>query len=223
MKIIACGLKIVGKDHIQTQIDAVFEARKHTDMVIGFDMVNEEDFTPEIDFFLPQIYEAKAKAQAEGWEFKVYLHCGESNARSNNQLYDAILLDTKRIGHGFHLAYHPELQKIVKEKQMCIECCPVSNFLLGYVLDMRCHPARSFLHSGLPVSISPDDPGFMGYEGVTLDYVYAYLSWDLDIADLKKLCLNSIQYAAVSDKEKDELTQLFVYKWDRFLDYVLGK
>ena len=63
----------------------------------------------------------------------------------------------------------------------------------------------------------------MGYEGVTLDYVYAYLSWDLDIADLKKLCLNSIQYAAVSDKEKDELTQLFVYKWDRFLDYVLGK
>jgi adenosine deaminase len=33
--------------------------------------------------------------------FDVYLHCGESNLRSSNQLYDAILLDTKRIGHGF--------------------------------------------------------------------------------------------------------------------------
>lgn len=32
-------------------------------MVVGFDMVNEEDFTPEIDEFLPQIYEARAKAQ----------------------------------------------------------------------------------------------------------------------------------------------------------------
>ena len=63
----------------------------------------------------------------------------------------------------------------------------------------------------------------MGYEGVTLDYVYAYLSWDLDIADLKKLCLNSIQYATLDDLEKEELTKLFAYKWDRFLDYVLGR
>lgn len=107
MKIIACGLKILGKGHIQTQIDAVFEGRKYTNMIIGFDMVNEEDFTDPIDTFLPQIYEAKAKAKSEGWEFKVYLHCGETNSRSNQQLYDAILLDTKRIGHGFHLAYHP--------------------------------------------------------------------------------------------------------------------
>ena len=91
------------------QIDATFEAKKYTDMIIGFDMVNEEDFTPEVDFFMPQIYEAKAKAQAMGTTFDVYLHCGESNSRANNQLYDAILLDTKRIGHGFHLAYHPEL------------------------------------------------------------------------------------------------------------------
>lgn len=53
MKIIACGLKIIGKPHIQIQIDAVFAARKLTNMVIGFDMVNEEDFTPEIDFFMP--------------------------------------------------------------------------------------------------------------------------------------------------------------------------
>ena len=29
-------------------------------------MVNEEDFTPEVDFFMPQIYEAKAKAAAMG-------------------------------------------------------------------------------------------------------------------------------------------------------------
>mgnify|MGYP000279738257 CR=1 FL=1 len=52
MKIVCCGLKIVGKGHIQSQIDAVFESWKYTDMVIGFDMVNEEDFTPEVDHFL---------------------------------------------------------------------------------------------------------------------------------------------------------------------------
>ena len=88
---------------------------------------------------------------------------------------------------------------MVKAKEICLECCPVSNFVLGYVLDMRNHPARGFLHQGLPVSINSDDPGFMGYEGVTLDYLYAFLSWDLDIADLKKLCLNSLTYASISD------------------------
>ena len=54
MKIVACGLKVLGKDHIQTQIDACFEAPNYApDMVIGFDMVNEEDFTPELDEFMP--------------------------------------------------------------------------------------------------------------------------------------------------------------------------
>ena len=70
MKLIACGLKVLGKGHVQSQIDAVFESRKYSDMVVGFDMVNEEDFTPKIETFL-------------------------------DQLYDAILVDTKRIGHGF--------------------------------------------------------------------------------------------------------------------------
>ena len=62
MKIVTCGLKIVGQGHIQSQIDACFEAPKYSKMVVGFDMVNEEDFTPDIDHFVPQIYEAKAKA-----------------------------------------------------------------------------------------------------------------------------------------------------------------
>jgi adenosine deaminase len=41
------------------------------------------------------------------------------------------------------------------------------------------------LHDGIPVSISPDDPGFFDYEGVTLDWVYAFLGWELNLADLK--------------------------------------
>lgn len=146
-------------------------------MVVAFDMVCEEDFTPPIDEFLPQIMEAREKAARMGIEFPVLLHCGESNLKDHDQLYDAILLDTKRIGHGFHLAYHPELMKIVKEKDICIECCPISNFCLGYVLDLRYHPARSLMRDGLSVSISSDDPGFMGYHGVTLDYVFVFIAW----------------------------------------------
>ena len=46
------GLKIFGKDHIQNAIDSVIEADKFTNMVTGFDMVNEEDYNMRIDDFL---------------------------------------------------------------------------------------------------------------------------------------------------------------------------
>ena len=44
-----------------------------------------------------------------GDKFNLYLHAGESYSRNNTELYDAILLDCKRIGHGFNLAMHPNL------------------------------------------------------------------------------------------------------------------
>ena len=146
-------------------------------------MVNEEDFVPPVKEFAKEILEAREKDELEG--FPVVLHAGESCERRNDCLYDAICLGTKRIGHGFKLASHPHLLEIVKRDKICIECCPVSNLVLAYTLDLRTHPARSFLHQGIPVSISPDDPGFFGYEGVTLDYVYIFLAWELNLADLK--------------------------------------
>lgn len=60
-------------------------------------------------------------------------------------LYDAILLGSKRMGHGFNLIMHPHLTEIVKKEKICIECCPVSNYVLGYCKDFRLHPARAFL------------------------------------------------------------------------------
>lgn len=63
----------------------------------------------------------------------------------------------------------------------------------------------------------------MGYEGVALDYLYVFLAWDLDIADLKQLVLNSIKYASVTEQQKEKLLEFFRYKWSRFLDYVITK
>ena len=92
-------------------------------------MVNEEDYNLKTDEFLDQIYTAKMKL---GDRFKLYLHAGESYSRKNTELYDAILLGSLRIGHGWNLALHPKLVDIVKEKKICVECCPVSNKCLGY-------------------------------------------------------------------------------------------
>jgi adenosine deaminase len=82
------------------------------------------------------------------------------------------------------------------------------------------------LHAGLPVSISSDDPSLFQYQGVTLDYVYAFIAWELDLADLKQLALNSILYSSIDEEYKKEGSQFrkfFDYKWERFLDYIIGK
>ena len=63
----------------------------------------------------------------------------------------------------------------------------------------------------------------MGYEGVALDFLYVFLAWDLDIADLKQLVLNSIKYSSVSEDHKTKLYEFFRYKWSRFLDYIITK
>ena len=49
----------------------------------------------------------------------------------------------------------------------------------------------------------------MHYEGVTLDYTYVYLAWDLDIADLKQLALNTIKYTSADQSHKDKLMEDF--------------
>lgn len=63
------------------------------------------------------------------------------------------------------------------------------------------------IQQGLQITINSDDPGLFGYEGVTLDYVYAMGAWRLSLMDLKKLSMNGIKYSTIDDKLKDELME----------------
>ena len=63
------------------------------------------------------------------------------------------------------------------------------------------------IQQGLQITISSDDPGLFGYEGVTLDYVYAMGAWRLSLMDLKKLSMNGIKYSTIDDRLKEELME----------------
>lgn len=53
IKIIVCGLKLLGREHIQAMLDSIVERKdKGYKMIAGFDMVNEEDYWSPIDTFL---------------------------------------------------------------------------------------------------------------------------------------------------------------------------
>jgi adenosine deaminase CECR1 len=62
-------------------------------------MVNEEDVTPPILTFINEILDGKKKDKKHG--LPCYFHCGETHDPCNENVYDAILLNSKRLGHGF--------------------------------------------------------------------------------------------------------------------------
>lgn len=111
IKIIGTGLKILGHDHVKAAIKAMRDAMNVSKMLVGFDLVNEEDFNPPIKDFLGLLLE-----EARAGPLPLIFHAGESVDSANENLYDAVLMGTKRIGHGFNLALHPHLQELVKQK-----------------------------------------------------------------------------------------------------------
>lgn len=60
MKLIICGLKIVGKPHVRKMIQSLIEGHKYSNLIAGFDLANDEDFTPSILEYLTDILEGKS-------------------------------------------------------------------------------------------------------------------------------------------------------------------
>lgn len=86
------------------------------------------------------------------------LDTGGSRTPANSNLFDALLLNSKRIGHGFSLVKHPELSAKFREKKICIELCPTSNELLHLCRNIKEHPYPELLALGIPCTVNSDNP-----------------------------------------------------------------
>ncbi len=216
------GLRFFDQSVIEKEVLAAHEYRtKYPKWVRGFDLVAEEDNGHTTLFHAKQFLLLDSLKKATGIELPLYLHDGESNWASTANLYDAILLGTKRIGHGFNLFRFPYLIELVKEKDICVEISPLSNQVLGYIRDLRMHPASTFLRRGVNCVISSDDPLIFDYEGLSYDFWSVFLAWELDLASLKKLTRNSIEYAALTDVEKTKAMAIWEQRWAEFVEATL--
>lgn len=90
-----------------------------------------------------------------------------------------------------------ELHK--KGSPFALEICPISNQMLRYTPDLRMHPANLLLHKGVQCVLANDDPQIFGNSGLSYDFLSAFLSWDLDIWQIKQLIVNSVLYSSVPE------------------------
>lgn len=223
LKIIATGLKSYSHDiaddvkrieiakRLQSEIKDEFDKNNVENFIIGYDLVNEEDSSRRISDYSKYLEKYRSK------DFNLYLHAGESLAIKNYNLADAYLLKPKRVGHGYNLYMFPKLLEKYKAANIALEICPISNIRLGYVSDLRQHPMVEYMRRGIPVVIASDDPIFFENNALTDDWFAIILSFDLNIAEIKQLCLNSIVYSGTSKKEKAKLLSLWEYQWQIFV------
>jgi adenosine deaminase CECR1 len=220
LKIIYTWARAASPDSVSKKLQTALELRrKYPDFVVGFDIVNEEDRSHPLIDFLNSFLETMRAERASRVKLPYFLHAGESNRTENENLFDALLLNSKRIGHGLALIKHPLLLNLVRQRRIPIEVCPISNQVLGYIADLRNHPAVNWLRSGIPVTINPDDPGMMGYT-FSYDFYEAFMAWDLDLADLKQLAMNSLRYSSLDSTEKALAMRSWKVKWYTFVTWL---
>ncbi|MDW3648668.1 MAG: hypothetical protein R8P61_16495 [Bacteroidia bacterium] len=218
MSLIWANLRFLDKEFIEKDMFAALEAHKEDpDLIKGYDLVAEEDNGNPTLYHAAAFLKLKREIQNQKLDFNLYLHDGESSWMHVSNLYDAVLLGSKRIGHGFNLFRFPQLMKVVKEKDICIEVSPLSNQILGYVRDLRMHPASTYIRNGLEVVISSDDPQLFNYKGLSYDFWSAYMAWELDLATLRELCKNSIEHAALGPEEKAHAMKVWEHRWQNFV------
>ncbi|XP_013184044.2 adenosine deaminase 2-like [Amyelois transitella] len=214
-KLIYAPLRLVDRATIRGKLEIAKEIkRKFPDFFAGFDIVGQEDLGAPSKTFLPEFVEYSN-------EVDYFFHAGETNwngMSTDENLFDAILLDTRRIGHAFALIKHPHLLNEVVRKDIGLEVNVVSNSVLKLVEDVRNHPLAAFLAQNLPVVLGSDDNGVWESDPLTHDFYVAFLgvsSRHADLRVLKKLALNSLYYSAY--KNKDKIVHEFEIRWTRFI------
>ncbi len=219
LKIIYTSLRFRTQEQVFQDLVQAYRMRsKYPNLIKGFDLVAEEDQGHTTLYFLDTWLKMDSLQQAYGIDMPLYLHDGESSWVSSQNLYDAVLLNCRRIGHGFNLFRFPQLMEQVRRNNICLEINPISNQVLGYVRDLRLHPARSYLARGIPCVISSDDPLIFNYRGLSYDFWEVFLAWELDLRKLKGLALNSLTYSALDEQEQKKALEYFNAKWSKFVD-----
>mmetsp|Transcript_21947 Transcript_21947/g.55345 ORF Transcript_21947/g.55345 Transcript_21947/m.55345 type:complete len:265 (+) Transcript_21947:3-797(+) len=197
-------LKIQPEDEIRTAFRRAVDLKaKFPDFVAGFDMAGPEDIFKPIRDFAAVLEEEHAAACAKGIDLPLLLHAGETNVPDATQIFDAVALGCERVGHGFALARHPALLEELLASGISLECCPISNQVLGYCPNLANHAALGLFRAGVPMTISPDDPGMWHYSDVSYDFAAVAKAWNLGLIELKALARNSLICSTLRGEQKE--------------------
>ncbi len=127
-------------------------------------------------------------AKEKGLKLKV--HVGEFLGAVN--VKKAIeILEIDEIQHGIGSISSDYVMDMIKERNIRLNICPSSNFILGAVSDMSNHPARKLFKKGIRITINTDDL-LLFDSGVSQEYIWLYELGLFDGDELNEIRKNSL-------------------------------
>jgi adenosine deaminase len=150
-RLIACFLR----DRDPAEAEALLpRLLRHRDLVIGIGLDSAEVGRP------PELFERVFAMAADEGLHRV-AHAGEEGPPA----YVVSALDrlgVERIDHGIRSLEDDGLVARLREEQVPLTVCPLSNVALRCVDDLRHHPLRRMLEAGLVATVNSDDPAYFG-------------------------------------------------------------
>ncbi|MBS3795985.1 MAG: adenosine deaminase [Candidatus Thorarchaeota archaeon] len=134
----------------ETAMQTLDDIKRKPDNIFSVDLGGSEDKYPPEPF--TGVYE-----RAKEMGLHLVAHAGE--AAGPQSIWDAIkYLDVEGVGHAVSAVKDARLMEYMREKQIAIEACPVSNVRTRVVESIKHHPIREYYDSGLMVTVNSDDP-----------------------------------------------------------------
>ncbi|KAL2867287.1 uncharacterized protein BJX67DRAFT_81595 [Aspergillus lucknowensis] len=182
-------------------------------VIAGFDFVGQEDRGRPLVDLLPLCKWFEKECADKNLQIPFFFHAGEclgDGDSTDSNIVDAILLNSRRIGHGFSLYKHPLLIDLVKRKNILIEMCPISHEILRLTSNILMHPMPALQARGVAVSLNNDDPVVLGHglNGLSHDFYQVLAAFEnTGLAGIATMAEDSIRWAAFEDQTDSEWLQ----------------
>ena len=126
-------------------------------------------------------------------------------------------LKAVRIDHGVRCMEDPRLVERLREEQVPLTVCPLSNVRLRVFPSMREHPLKGMLGEGLCATVNSDDPAYFG--GYVADNYRAVRDGlGLTPEDFRTVVENSFRASFLGKSEKQRLlaeVEAYFASWPR--------
>ncbi|QSS58229.1 cat eye syndrome critical region protein 1 [Histoplasma capsulatum] len=225
LKIIYCAPRSIQSEEMTWCLDDCISLKQEfPELICGFDMVGCEGRGNQIRDYLPLLLQFRATCTNLGLDIPFIFHAGEtleSQGPTDNNLYDAILLDSKRIGHGFAIPQHPLLMQMCRERGIALEICPISNEILHLCPSMKNHVLPILLANAVPCTINSDNPAYFS-SSLSHDFYQTILHIDsITLHGCRILAEWSIEHSCMDPKQQADAFNTWEADWTAFCQWIV--
>ncbi len=191
-KLIMCFLRHLSEE---SAFEALDHAIAHKDKIAGIGLDSSENGHPPSKFF-----NVFGKVRDHG--FFVVAHAGEEGPAEN--IWEAIeLLEAERIDHGVASIEDEILMEKLRDNEIPLTVCPLSNIKLKVFDDLSEVPIKRFLEEEIIVTINSDDPPYFGGY-INDNFLQTAEAQNLTKEDIYTLAKNSFTASYVDIRTREQ-------------------